>query len=108
MPVEIYARARLGIFVGFASFFFMEKTLRTLGDEESAGHAHSHSHSHSESVISSASGVDPSISQNGLHSRNPGKSELKEDHSEKPAQATNGPSKLSAYLNLFGDFVHNM
>jgi solute carrier family 39 (zinc transporter), member 7 len=82
----------------------MEKTLRVLGDEESPGH--SHSHSHSEPVTSHVSGIDPSIAQNGLRSRNSGKSE--DDNPVKPIHATGGPSKLSAYLNLFGDFVHNM
>jgi solute carrier family 39 (zinc transporter), member 7 len=38
---------RLGIFIGFASFFVMEKTLRVLGGgEEGHTHAHGHSHSH--------------------------------------------------------------
>ena len=37
----------LGIFVGFAAFFVMEKTLRVLGGGEEDGHSHSHSHSHS-------------------------------------------------------------
>jgi zinc transporter 7 len=85
----------------------MEKTLRVLGGEDSpAGHSHSHSHSHSEPTISRASGVDPSTAQNGLRSRHDEKSE--DENSEKLAHATEGPSKLSAYLNLFGDFVHNM
>jgi len=97
----------LGIFVGFASFFIMEKTLRVLGNEDSpAGHTHSHSHPHPELEISSASGVAPSITQNCLRSRNPGKPE--DDNTVKPANTTSGPSKLSAYLNLFGDFVHNI
>jgi zinc transporter 7 len=87
----------------------MEKTLRVLGDEDSpAGHAHTHSHSHSpsEPEISNASGADPSITQNGLRSRNPGRSE--DVNSMNLIDTTSGPSKLSAYLNLFGDFVHNM
>lgn len=85
----------------------MEKTLRVLGNEDfPAGHTHSHSHPHSEPEISHASGVDPSTAQNGLRSRNPGKPEG--DDEVKPENSTGGPSKLSAYLNLFGDFVHNM
>ena len=85
----------------------MEKTLRVMGDDGSpSGHSHSHSHSHIEPVISCASGVDPSIAQNGLRSRNSGK--LEDDKPTEPVHATSGPSKLSAYLNLFGDFVHNM
>jgi zinc transporter 7 len=105
--IQSHIFVRLGIFVGFASFFFMEKTLRVLGGEDSpAGHSHSHSHSHSEPTVSHVSGIDPSIAQNGIRSRNSEKSE--DGISEKLAHTTEGPSKLSAYLNLFGDFVHNM
>ncbi|KAI0956104.1 hypothetical protein AcV7_006597 [Taiwanofungus camphoratus] len=72
----------LGIFIGFASFFIMEKTLRVLGNED--GHAgHSHSHSHGDK-----SAADELVQT----------SVIKVAHT----------SKLSAYLNLFGDFVHNM
>ncbi|KAJ2928372.1 hypothetical protein H1R20_g8732, partial [Candolleomyces eurysporus] len=102
----------LAIFGGFASFFFMEKTLRVLGgDEEQGGHSHSHSHSHSShsepESVSLASGIDKSSSQNELKRRREDKTETNGHHTEavKPAQ---GPSKLSAYLNLFGDFVHNI
>ncbi|KAJ8693102.1 hypothetical protein PTI98_010348 [Pleurotus ostreatus] len=100
----------LGIFIGFASFFFMEKTLRVLaGEDASGGHSHSHSHSLSDSDANGhASGVSTSEKQNGLRSR--AKNE-KEDSLEKidVSPTTNsGPSKLSAYLNLFGDFVHNI
>ncbi|RXW17913.1 hypothetical protein EST38_g7943 [Candolleomyces aberdarensis] len=99
----------LAIFGGFASFFFMEKTLRVLsGDEEQGGHSHSHSHSHSSpESVSLASGIDRSSSQNELKRRREDKAETNghNTEAEKPAQ---GPSKLSAYLNLFGDFVHNI
>jgi zinc transporter 7 len=100
---------RLGIFVGFASFFFMEKTLRVLGGEDGdTGHSHSHSNTASSSVTQ-ASGVSASISPNGLISRGSEKSNgsvaVEVEHEPEPAKS---PSKLSAYLNLFGDFVHNM
>ena len=91
----------------------MEKTLRVLGGGEEdggAGHSHSHSHSHStDAKAEKASGVTPSVSQEGLRNRSSDASKADDssvqhvDH-----QSTNGPSKLSAYLNLFGDFVHNM
>jgi solute carrier family 39 (zinc transporter), member 7 len=99
---------RLGIFVGFASFFFMEKTLRVLSGDEEGGHSHSHSHSHQPPVQASAtqvSGVEKSA-QSGLKNRKE-KKESNDEHNEVAAQQS-GPSKLSAYLNLFGDFVHNM
>ncbi|KAI0703453.1 ZIP zinc transporter-domain-containing protein [Cytidiella melzeri] len=110
----------LGIFVGFASFFIMEKTLRVLGSGEEGG-SHSHSHSHSLTATTQdthssahASGVSANNSD-GLKSLKSGK-ELDEGltNGEGAAlQISSGgsgtqPSKLSAYLNLFGDFVHNI
>ena len=108
---------RLGIFVGFASFFIMEKTLRVLGGDEdgAAGHSHSHSHSHTNGAAEPANGhstgVSASASADGLKARANGKAgdKLETDGSSDEAQdAPKQTSKLSAYLNLFGDFVHNM
>ncbi|KAI5116657.1 hypothetical protein M0805_004918 [Coniferiporia weirii] len=101
----------LGIFAGFASFFIMEKTLRVLGGDEGEG-GHSHSHSHSNGSETASSGVSTSLStpdKEGLRLRQ-GQSdtvanEQKHEHEKKDIS---GPSKLSAYLNLFGDFVHNI
>ncbi|KAF9563184.1 ZIP-like iron-zinc transporter [Agrocybe pediades] len=107
----------LAIFVGFASFFFMEKTLRVLGgDEEGAGHSHSHSHSHStqaEPETAKTTGLDASAEkQNTLRSRNTNNKDSNDTTSSQSLGTTNtsanGPTKLSAYLNLFGDFVHNI
>jgi solute carrier family 39 (zinc transporter), member 7 len=95
----------------------MEKTLRVLGggdgDDDSHGHSHSHSHSIGQSVLevsAQASGIASPASADGLRPRGPEKSlatvSLQEE-SSKPTPA-NTPSILSAYLNLFGDFVHNM
>lgn len=101
----------LGIFVGFATFFIMEKSLRVLGGEEGHGHSHDHSHTHSEAAVVSAqaSGVSTSLSPDGLRSRGSEK-QNEVDHQEhvEQAHAATAPSKLSAYLNLFGDFVHNI
>ncbi|TBU49754.1 ZIP-like iron-zinc transporter [Dichomitus squalens] len=103
----------LGIFVGFASFFIMEKTLRVLGgDEEGAGHSHSHSHSHTNGSAEHTNGHSTAVeapSTNGLKSRGGDKPatpnpDEKAVHQDGPKQT----SKLSAYLNLFGDFVHNI
>ncbi|KAJ7364293.1 ZIP-like iron-zinc transporter [Mycena albidolilacea] len=93
----------LGIFGGFAAFFIMEKTLRVLGgDEDGAGHSHSHSHANGETA--EASGV-ADKDKDGLRSRKGGKKDKTE--AAEAAKST-GPSKMSAYLNLFGDFVHNI
>ncbi|KIM40610.1 hypothetical protein M413DRAFT_19216 [Hebeloma cylindrosporum] len=97
----------LGIFVGFATFFFMEKTLRVLGsDEETHGHSHSHSHSHTPPQLTTTSGVDTFSKPDGLRNRKSEQVGSTVAHEE--IKSTNGPSKLSAYLNLFGDFVHNI
>ena len=98
----------LAIFVGFASFFMMEKTLRVLGSE-GGGHTHSHSHSPPvEGSASHASGVELSHNNGELKARKEKKLDNKEPEQEEERSSQNGPSKLSAYLNLFGDFVHNM
>lgn len=86
----------------------MEKTLRVLGSE---GDAHSHTHSHSHSVEGSAShssGVEISHTNGELKARKEKKQDKKEQAQDEERSSQNGPSKLSAYLNLFGDFVHNM
>jgi len=93
----------LGIFVGFASFFMMEKTLRVLGSDSEGGHSHSHSHVPD---ASHATGAVASADTSGLRSR--GSDKKNDDHTDEKAESTRGPSKLSAYLNLFGDFVHNI
>ncbi|KAF9036248.1 ZIP zinc transporter-domain-containing protein [Panaeolus papilionaceus] len=99
----------LGIFIGFATFFFMEKSLRVLGSDsesEGIGHSHSHSHSHSASTVTKASGTE----KKSATQRKGTKNGVAEE--EVAANDTNGnsagPSKMSAYLNLFGDFVHNI
>lgn len=104
----------LGIFVGFATFFVMEKSLRVLGGDEGHDHSHDHSHTHSKATgisadSAQASGASTSLSPDGLRSRGSGKQNEvdREEHIEQ-AHAATAPSKLSAYLNLFGDFVHNI
>ncbi|KAF8591051.1 Zinc/iron permease [Ramaria rubella] len=97
----------LAIFIGFAAFFVMEKSLRVLGGEaEGHSHAHGHSHSHSsESVNGVSSGV-AAPSKEGLRSR--ASEEPPSKKAEEAEAKVNATSKLSAYLNLFGDFVHNI
>ncbi|KAI0303697.1 Zinc/iron permease [Multifurca ochricompacta] len=102
----------LGIFIGFATFFIMEKTLRVLGG--GGGHTHSHEeHEYRqkapEKSISSA--VEPNSVGSGLRTRHKVNGEHSNEHehqSEAGKGHFSGPSKLSAYLNLFGDFVHNI
>ncbi|KAI0787837.1 ZIP-like iron-zinc transporter [Fomes fomentarius] len=103
----------LGIFVGFASFFIMEKTLRVLGGgEDEHGHSHSHSQPHSNGSAEHSNGHSTAVSvssANGLKSRGTEKSDVRESNGNGVAQdVPKQASKLSAYLNLFGDFVHNI
>ncbi|KAH9972064.1 ZIP zinc transporter-domain-containing protein [Lactifluus volemus] len=102
----------LGIFIGFAVFFMMEKTLRVLGGGD--GHTHSpegHGNRDKTSDKSASSAIEPNNTTSGLRSRRKVSGEYS-NVGERPAEEEkghiSGPSKLSAYLNLFGDFVHNI
>jgi solute carrier family 39 (zinc transporter), member 7 len=98
--------------MGFAAFFMMEKTLRVLGGGE--GHTHSHEeHGHRDKTSdeSASSAIEPNSTSSGLRSRRKVNGEFPNEHERQPEEEkghVSGPSKLSAYLNLFGDFVHNM
>ncbi len=90
----------------------MEKTLRVLG----GGEAHTHSHEgHGDlskaSDESTSYAVEPHTSSSGMRSRHQANTERSNKHDlqvEDAKSNVGGSSKLSAYLNLFGDFVHNM
>lgn len=74
------------------------------------GHSHSHSHSHSHGPSSgSSSAIDTGSEKSGLKSRS--KDDTKATDATKqvaPVAEINPSLKLSAYLNLFGDFTHNI
>ena len=86
--------------------------MRVLGaEDEGSAHGHSHTHSHGHAapieIDAHASGVSTASSADGLTARKGQK--VAEDHARpEPAPAAPQASRLSAYLNLFGDFVHNM
>jgi zinc transporter 7 len=86
----------------------MEKTLRVLGGGEGHTHSHEGSEHHDKAPDkSTSSAFEPHGSSSGMRSRH----QANPDHSHSEPRAegnVGGPSKLSAYLNLFGDFVHNM
>ncbi|KAI0300856.1 Zinc/iron permease [Russula brevipes] len=103
----------LGIFIGFAAFFMMEKTLRVLGGGEDHTHSHEGNEHHNKKASDdcTSSAIEPNSSDSGLKSRRQAKtghSNEQERQTEEVKGNFGGPSKLSAYLNLFGDFVHNM
>lgn len=74
------------IFIGFISFFLIDKSLRILEHEKGAGGGHSHSHS-----------VDDQELRN--HKKTDGDPVI-----ANPNQSV----KTSAYLNLISDFTHNI
>jgi len=91
----------------------MEKTLRVLGGGE--GHSHSHEgnghQTDDKAPEGASSAVQPHSSSSGVRSRHQANVEQPDEHEQESAVAKNnvgGPSMLSAYLNLFGDFVHNI
>lgn len=98
----------------------MEKSLRVLGGEDE-GHGHSHAHGH---ATESAAGVSSAVatpSKDGLRSRKGGDAPATTPSEEKvtatsklslvrtlPPAVSHSVIEPSAYLNLFGDFVHNI
>jgi zinc transporter 7 len=85
----------------------MEKSLRVLGGDEGS-HSHSHAHSPNDTKATTT-GVSLSEEKNEKRSRKSRKANGDGSHvPEARVKPADSPSKLSAYLNLFGDFVHNM
>lgn len=83
----------LFIFIGFLSFFLIDKSLRIL--EHQQGHESSHSHSHSAAPASV-----PTDAEVRNHKKTDG---------DGPVIANpNASVKTSAYLNLISDFTHNI
>ena len=96
------------IFGGFFAFYFLDKTMRVLnssdGEASAGGHSHHHHHHHAP-VEAKSSAVETAGSSEGLRQRN----KEKTDDSVVPAdehkpQEVSASLRLSAYLNLFGDF----
>lgn len=107
------------IFLGFAAFFVLDKSMRVLNAQAgNAGHSHSHSHSHSHAGHShgTSTAVEKVIAvekvNKELRKRNVSGKEvdgIANNAEDKPAvKEANASLKLSAYLNLFGDFTHNI
>jgi zinc transporter 7 len=100
---------RGSIFLGFAAFFVLDKTMRVLNSAagNDAGHGHSHSHSHA-APETTATSTAVKVSDGELRSRK-SPSDIASIPPVASAEASPNPSlRLSAYLNLFGDFTHNI
>lgn len=88
----------LFIFVGFISFFLVDKSLRILQHEQGAQQSHSHSHSHTPSTAAEQK-EDEELRKH------------KKTDGDKDAAVIKNPNssvKASAYLNLISDFTHNI
>lgn len=100
------------IVVGFAAFFVLDKTMRVLStsaDTEFSSNGHSHGHTHNGLVEGKSTSVSTSHSNDELRSRKSPSGETTTNLSQPVMSAeTNASMRLSAYLNLFGDFTHNI
>lgn len=95
--------ASLSIFLGFAAFFVLDKTMRVLNS--GAGHSHSHSHTHEPSTATTTA-LAPSSSGQLKQRKSP--EDVVTSAPAVPQPKVNESLRLSAYLNLFGDFTHNI
>jgi zinc transporter 7 len=101
----------LFIFIGFAVFVAMDKTLRILtGGTGGDGHSHSHSHSVDVKAVGSQSGADTSKNSGGLKHRKTDVQSSITSNSTAPnsSVASQQNVKPSAILNLISDFTHNI
>ena len=103
----------LGIIVGFVTFMAMEKGIKIGMGASEGGHSHGQSHIHSpqsrtadhKEFKSAAATTATESSSTELRSRKVAKSSAQEVVQE-PELAKE--VKLSAYLNLISDFIHNI
>ncbi|KAI9322218.1 ZIP zinc transporter-domain-containing protein [Dichotomocladium elegans] len=107
----------MGIFGGLFFFFVMDKMMRVLNG--GGGHDHHHHHHHDSDDNDgkakkdevAAAVKESSEGSDGLRQRKTTtqkEKEQKETEEHKRSQSTDNGIKLSAYLNLFADFTHNM
>lgn len=95
----------LFIFVGFISFFVIDKGLRILQHEKGAESQHGHGHSHTHAA--SSTGVEKEeLSDSQLRNRK--KTDGDSQNDEPVIANPNSSVKASAYLNLISDFTHNI
>ena len=101
----------MGIFGGLFFFFVMDKLMRVFNG---GGGAHDHGHHHHQDEKKEDESVaikKDTNNQEGLRQRKKTENEQEqEDKDTKGKKADTGGNeiKLSAYLNLFADFTHNM
>ncbi|ADV21319.1 hypothetical protein CNC06010 [Cryptococcus gattii WM276] len=106
------------IFLGFACFFVLDKSMRVLSSSaggEGSHHSHSHSHSNTHVPSGRSSSIETEKENELRQRKTPVTDSASADskaasasQDEKAVKETNPSLKLSAYLNLFGDFTHNI
>ena len=98
----------LFIFLGFAAFVALDKTLRIVTMGTGAGHAHSHVHAHASDAAAAAigSGADTGDKSGLVQRKKAGSTDAAaaDVARKEPSQSV----KLSSLLNLISDFTHNI
>ncbi|RIB09523.1 ZIP zinc transporter-domain-containing protein [Gigaspora rosea] len=99
----------LAIFVGLTTFYVIDKLMRVANGGEGG-----HSHNHEQDICNDkdiGSSTSHDLSGNDLSSSTLRQRKSTDDKTMDEKPATKAPStsiKLSAYLNLFADFTHNV
>lgn len=91
------------------------RVLSSAGGEGSHHHSHSHNHSHTHVSSGRSSSIETEKENELRQRKTPVADSASADSQaasasqvEKAVKETNPSLKLSAYLNLFGDFTHNI
>lgn len=110
--VDLIVWVGLFIFIGFAAFVAMDKTLRIVTGGSGDSHSHSHSHPHprsSEWGAGAGTGAETSSDSSGLTRRKKGTlKHEEEEEGEEEEKKTGQGVKPSSLLNLISDFTHNI
>jgi zinc transporter 7 len=100
----------LFIFIGFATFVAMDKTLRIITAGGGSGSGRDHGHSHSAQGM--GTGAEKGVDASGLVQRKNARATpttSDEEEEEEDSKKTISPSlKVSSLLNLVSDFTHNI
>ncbi|KAI9275637.1 Zinc/iron permease [Phascolomyces articulosus] len=100
----------MGIFGGLFFFFVMDKLMRVFNGGGGAHDHHHHGHHHDSKKEDESVAIKKN-EQDGLRQRKKSDKKEEDDDDEKDhavSKKDDNSIKLSAYLNLFADFTHNM
>ncbi|OZJ02906.1 hypothetical protein BZG36_04938, partial [Bifiguratus adelaidae] len=94
----------LGIFVGLAFFYVMDKGMRVLNGGDGQ---HAHGHTHAVESSGHSTGVQEHTTEAKKRGKKAKKGEEEDDKDNAVDHKPTSSIKLSAYLNLFADATHN-